>query len=88
MLKEQKICEGALLYRKRIQVLKNLLSHYRQKYSSVAVVCHYYTIEYLSAKNYFESGEPETYIDIKNCTPYYSKLSDLLSVKEENTEIG
>lgn len=50
------------------------------------MVSHYYTIEYLGAIDYEESGAPKYYIDIKNCRPYYSSILDLLSYKEAEKE--
>ena len=59
-----------------------MIARYRQSYKKVAIVSHYYSIEYMTAMNYNEDGTPECYMDIKNCTPYYSSLEDLLSIKE------
>lgn len=36
---------------------------------------------------YMENGVPMYYMDIKNCLPYYARLSDLLTVHEKE-EIG
>lgn len=52
LLKRRKIQEDAFQYRRRIQKVKNLLEEYRENYSRIAVVTHYYTIEYLSAMEY------------------------------------
>ena len=64
---------------------KHRISEYREKYRRIAVVCHYYTIEYMGASKYEECGVPAYNIDIKNCRPYYSKLSNLLSVREKTS---
>lgn len=83
-MQEQVIHEDAFQYRQRVQKAKLRLAEYRAKYRNIAVVGHYYTVEYMSAKQYLASGEPACDIDIKNCVPYYARLDDLLSVKEEN----
>ena len=64
--------------------MKDLICRYRQRYNRIAVVSHFYAIEYLAATGYESSGVPKYDIDIKNCTPYYASLDDLLSVREEN----
>ena len=60
-----------------------MLRRYREKYKLIAVVTHYYTIEYLGAMEYKEDGSPHTYFDIKNCTPYYSSLERLLTTDDK-----
>ena len=62
--------------------MKDMLVSYRQRYKRIAVVTHYYAIEYLTAMDYHEDGSPMCYLDIKNCTPYYSNLSNLMSIRE------
>ena len=54
--------------------MKDMVARYRQRYNKVAVVTHFYAIEYISAMGYEEDGAPKYYMDIKNCTPYYSSL--------------
>lgn len=49
MMRKQKVYEDPLAFRKRIQNVKHLLDKYRQKYEKIAIVTHYYTIEYLTA---------------------------------------
>lgn len=79
-MREKKVYEDALTFRKRIQDVKSLLDKYREKYERIAVVTHYYTIQYISAMEYQEDGSPEFYIDIKNCKPYFASLTDVLSL--------
>ena len=43
-MREKKVYEDALTFRKRIQDVKSLLDKYREKYERIAVVTHYYTI--------------------------------------------
>ena len=81
MLKEEKIHEDAILYRRRMQQAKYRIAQFNEKYSRIAIVCHYYTIEYITAFEYMECGTPIYTIDIQNCRPYYCHLSDLLSVE-------
>lgn len=74
MLREKILHEDAFRYRKRVQEMKDMVARYRQRYNKVAVVTHFYAIEYISAMGYEEDGAPKYYMDIKNCTPYYSSL--------------
>lgn len=83
MLKEGLVLEDAFQYRKRIQLAKHRIAHYQRKYDKVAIFCHYYTIEYISAQRYQPDGAPVLAIDIKNCQPYFARIEDLLEVKEE-----
>ena len=49
LLKENKLYENAITYRQRIERVKAKISEYKEKYKRIAVVSHYYTIEYLGA---------------------------------------
>lgn len=60
-----------------------MIANYRERYSKIAIVSHYYTLEYLGAMEYMNCGTPKYYIDIKNCLPYYASVSGILSVKED-----
>ena len=44
LLKDKKIHEGALTFRRRVQSIKLMIMGYKQKYQNIAVVTHYYTI--------------------------------------------
>lgn len=52
---------------------------YKRIFPRIAVVSHYYTIEYISAVDYQKCGTPKFYIDVQNCTPYYARSSKLFS---------
>ena len=83
LLREGKLHEGLFSYRKRIQQSKRMIAEYRKKYNRVAIVSHYYTIEYLGAVSYKSCGTPSYYIDIKNCKPYFANLANMLAHKAE-----
>lgn len=36
--------------------------------------------------DYMDCGTPKYYIDIKNCKPYYSRVSNILSVREDEQQ--
>lgn len=44
----------------------------------MAIVSHYYTIEYISAVDYMQCGAPKYYLDVKNCIPYYADSGKLI----------
>ena len=83
LLKDKQILEDALTFRRRVQSIKEMITNYKQQYRTIAVVTHYYTIEYLSAIEYNEDGSPSFYTDIKNCKPYYASVSDLSRAKQD-----
>ena len=54
-----------------------MIKDYKKRYETIAMVTHYYTIEYISALEYKSNGSPNFYIDIENCKPYYASVADL-----------
>lgn len=78
LLKTGAIHEDAWTYRKRVNRIKKMIADYKNRFEKIAVVTHYYTIEYISAYDYEPCGMPKYYIDIKNCQPYYACLDNLL----------
>lgn len=67
-------------------MIKRMIKEYKKKYERIAMVTHYYTIEYLSAVEYKSDGSPKFYIDIENCKPYYASVLDL-EKKRRKTEL-
>lgn len=78
MLKEGLIFEDAFQYQRRIFQAKQRIAEYKKRYHRIAIVCHYYTVEYMGADTYEKSGIPVSTTDIKNCRPYYSRIEKLL----------
>lgn len=72
LLKEGKIYEDAYQYRKRIDKVRERIAYYKSIFNRIAIVSHYYTIEYIGAKDFMTCGSPNFCLDVKNCTPYYS----------------
>ena len=66
-------------------MIKAMLREYKKQYKKIAIVTHYYTIEYISAVEYKSNGSPKYYIDIENCKPYYASVPDL-EKKKRKTE--
>ena len=79
-MKEGAIHEGPLYYRERTKRIKQKLAEYKKKFHKIGIVSHYYTIEYLAAKEYEICGTPVHYMDVKNCIPYYACLEELLAI--------
>lgn len=85
LLKEGKIYEDAYQYRKRIDKVKERIGYYKSVFNRIAVVSHYYTIEYIGAKEYLSSGDPNFCLDVQNCTPYYASTQMILSFTQQNS---
>jgi len=86
LLKEGKIYEDGKQFSKRIENTKKKISFYRSLFSRIAVVSHYYTIQFLIAEEYLECGSPKYDIDIENCTPYYSSTHEIIRPMKRRLE--
>lgn len=86
LLKSGKIGEDAIQYRKRIENLKKKIHNYKKFFRNIAIVSHYYTIEYICAKEYTNCGDPLFYLDVRNCTPYYAHTKNLRPQKMTKAE--
>ena len=51
-------------YWKRVQKMKNMIARYKQSYKKIAIVSHYYSIEYISSMSEHADGTPDCYMDI------------------------
>lgn len=78
LLKEGKVYEDGEQFFKRIEKTKKRLSFYRSLFRRIAVVSHYYTIQFLTAEEYLECGTPKYDINVENCTPYYSSTHEIM----------
>lgn len=81
LLKQGKVYEDAFQFRKRIEDLKQRIAYYKSIFNRIAIVSHYYTIEYMGAEKYMKNGTPNFNLDVKNCTPYYASTEKLLLSK-------
>ena len=60
--------------RKRAGRIKEMIKKYKQKYSKIAVVAHYNTINFTVCKKFNELNEPEDSADVHNCEIYPTTL--------------
>lgn len=58
--------------------IKELLGQYRQKYSKIAVVAHFNTINFTASKSFNEKEEPTDSLKIKNCEIHLCRLNDII----------
>jgi len=86
LLREGRIYEDAYQYRKRIEKVKERIGYYKSVFNRIAVVSHYYTIEYIGAKQYQTNGTPNFCLDVQNCTPYYSSTQMILSLAHQKSK--
>lgn len=80
-LSQRSVYEHPKDLRSRVSKLKQILSEYREKYKTIVVVAHYYTIEFIKSTGFREDGNLQEYQGIINCYPYYEKLEELLKVQ-------
>lgn len=80
-LSQKTVYEQPKDLRSRIGKLKQLMNEYRQKYKTIVVVAHYYTIEFIKSTGFKEDGNLQQYQGIINCYPYYERLGELMKVQ-------
>ena len=80
-LSKRIVYEQPIDLRIRIAKLKKALTEYKEKYNKIAIVAHYYTIEFIKSTGFKENGNLVSYQGILNCHPYYEQLEDLLKTQ-------